>query len=155
VTGAALAVLVYPGPRVGFAAVAAVLLLAGVMYASELRLSLRSEAGRWLLGEKPRAANRALPLALLAEAIRFAELGDHDVAVVVASAAVESVAARTVSAPDSRAQATWDSLDDVVGAVVAGTRPPAAEDSTAVINAAAALIAERSVVVRESTSDRD
>jgi predicted MFS family arabinose efflux permease len=155
VTGAALAVLVYPGPRVGFAAVAAVLLLAGATYASELRLSLRSEAGRWLLGETPRAANRALPLALLAEAIRFAEHGDHDVAVVVASAAVESVAARTVSAPDSRAQATWDSLDDVVDAVVAGTRPPAAEDSSAVINAAAALIAERSFHVRESTSGRD
>ena len=152
VTGAAVAVLVYPGPRVGFAAVAAVLILSGITYASEVRLSLRHEAGRWLLGQRPRAGNRALPLALLAEAIRVAEQGDHDVSVVVAASAVQSVVARTVAVPGSTTQTTWDALAEVVDGVVAGTRPPAAEDSLAVINAAAALIAERLLHVGESTS---
>lgn len=152
VTGAAVAVLVYPGPRVGFAAVAAVLILGGITYASEVRLSLRHEAGRWLLGQRPHAGDRALPLALLAEAIRVAEQGDHDVSVVVAASAVQAVAARTVASPASVTQAAWDALSEVVDGVVAGTRPPAAADSLAVINAAAALIAERLLHVGESTS---
>ena len=152
VTGAAIAVLVYPGPRVGFAAVAAVLILGGITYASELRLSLRKEAGRWLLGQRPRASNRALPLALLAEAIRFAEQGDHDVSIVVAAGAVRALVARTVSLPESHAQVVWDSLADTVGAIVDGTRHPVPEDSTTVINAAAALIAERSFHIGESSA---
>jgi predicted MFS family arabinose efflux permease len=154
VTGAAVAVLVYPGPRVGFAAVALVLMLGGIALASELRLSLRKEAGRFLLGQRPRVANRALPLALLAEAIRFAEQGDHDVSVVVAASAVRALVARTVAYPDSNAEATWESLAEVVDAVILGTRPPSAEDSTTIINAAAALIAERSFHIGESTSGR-
>ena len=152
VTGAAVAVLVYPGPRVGFAAVAAVLLLGGIAYASELRLSLRKEAGRWLLGQRPRASDRALPLALLAEAIRFAEQGDHDVSVVVAAGAVQALVARTVTLPESRAQTAWDSLADTVGAIIDGTRVPVPEDSTTVINAAAALIAERAFHIGESNA---
>ncbi len=152
VTGAAVAVLVYPGPRVGFAAVAAVLMLGGIMYASELRLSLRKEAGRWLLGQRPRASNRALPLALLAEAIRFAEQGDHDVSIVVAAGAVQALEARTVASPQSSAQAMWDSLADTVRAVVDGTLRPAPEDSTRIINASAALIAERAFHIGESSA---
>jgi hypothetical protein len=93
-------------------------------------------------------------LALLAEAIRVAEQGDHDVSVVVAASAVQAVVARTVASPGSTTQATWDSLSEVVDGVVAGTRPPAAADSLAVINAAAALIAERLLHVGESTSGR-
>ncbi|HZX55280.1 MAG TPA: hypothetical protein VFE86_11400, partial [Ilumatobacteraceae bacterium] len=77
VTGAALAVLVYPGPRIGFAAVAVFLILAGLSYASEMRLSLRNEAGRFLLGHRPLLLTEGLPLALLAEAMRYAERGDH------------------------------------------------------------------------------
>ena len=154
VTGAAVAVLVYPGPRVGFAAVAVVLMLGGIALASELRLSLRKEAGRWLLGQRPRAANRALPLALLAEAIRFAEQRDHDVSVVVAASAVRALVARTVAAPDSKAERDWESLTEVVDAVIAGTRPPSPEDSTVIINAAAALIAERSFRIGGSTIGR-
>lgn len=152
VTGAAIAVLVYPGPRVGFATVGAVLILGGITYASEVRLSLRHEAGRWLLGQRPHAGNRALPLALLAEAIRVAEQGDHDVSVVVAASAVRALVARTVVTPGSTTQSAWDSLSEVVDGVVAGTRPPAAADSLAVINAAAALIAERVLHVGEPTS---
>ena len=145
VTGAALAVLVYPGPRVGFAAVAAALVLGGATYASEMRLSLRREAGRWLLGRRPGGGHEALPLALLAEAIRFSEQGDHFVAVVVADSAVRVIDARTPAVPDSLVAQTWDSQHDIVAAVLAGTAEPTAADSLTVINAAAALIAERSL----------
>ena len=142
VTGAAAAVLVYPGPRVGFAAVAAVLILGGVTYASELRLSLRHEAGRWLLGQRPLAATEGLPLALLAEAMRLAEQGDHYVAVVVADSAVRVVDARSPASSENASQTAWEALAPDVAAVVAGTLEPTYENSRAVIEAAAALIAE-------------
>ena len=87
VTGAAIAVLVYPGPRLGFAAVAALLTFGGLIYASRLRSSLRHEAGHLLLGHRPRAVTGGLPLGLLAEAMRFAEQRDHYVAIVVADSA--------------------------------------------------------------------
>jgi predicted MFS family arabinose efflux permease len=151
VTGAAIAVLVYPGPRVGFAAVAVVLMLGGVTYASQLRMSLRKEAGRWLLGQRRRAASRALPLALLAEAIRFAEQGDHDVSVVVAAGAVRTLVARTATVPGSFTQEIWDSLTELVDAVVDGQRTATPEDSTRIVEAAAALIAERSFHVGEAS----
>lgn len=143
VTGAATAVLVYPGPRVGFAAVAAVLILGGAAYGSELRLSLRSEAGRWLLGQRPRSATSGLPLALLAEAMRFAEQGDHYVAIVVADSAVRVLEARSPAPLESMAEPNWRALADDVAAVAAGTLDPTADDSRAVIEAAGALIAER------------
>jgi predicted MFS family arabinose efflux permease len=145
VTGAATAVLIFPGPRFGFAAVAGVLVLGGVAYASELRLSLRHEAGRWLLGQHPRAATEGLPLGLLAEAMRFAEQGDHYVAIVVADSAVRVLQARGPAPLDSTAQPAWDVLAETVGAVAAGTLDPTAEDSRAVIDAAGALIAERRI----------
>ena len=137
--------LVYPGPRVGFAAVAVVLILGGVTYASELRLSLRREAGFWLLGQRPLAETEGLPLALLAEAMRFAEQGDHYVAIVVADSAVRVVDARSVATPESETQSAWDALADDIGAVVAGTMDPTFDNSMAVIKAAGALIAERSL----------
>ncbi len=143
VTGAAIAVLVYPGPRVGFAAVALVLILGGVTYASELKMSLRHEAGRWLLGQRPRSATEGLPLALLAEAMRFAEQGDHYVAIVVADSSVRVLDARGPAHPDSAAQPQWDALAARIAAVVDGTFDPTADDSRAVIEAAGALIAER------------
>src|SRR5258706_16479252 len=113
-------------------------MLGGITYASQLRLSLRKEAGRWLLGQRRRAANRALPLALLAEAIRFAEQGDHDVSIIVASGAVRTVVARTAPLAESLTQEIWDSLTGLVDAVVAGLQTATPEDSTRVINAAAA-----------------
>jgi hypothetical protein len=143
VTGAAVAVLVYPGPRVGFAAVAVVLILGGATYASELRLSLRREAGFWLLGKRPLAETEGLPLALLAEAIRFAEQGDHYVAIVVAESAVRVVDARSAATPESETQSAWDHLGDDIAAVVAGTMDPTYDNSMAVIDAAGALISER------------
>ena len=143
VTGAAATVLVYPGPRVGFAAVAVVLILGGVTYASELRLSLRREAGFWLLGKRPLAETEGLPLALLAEAMRFAEQGDHYVAIVVAESAVRVVDARSAATPESETQTAWDGLADDIAAVVAGTMDPTYDNSMAVIKAAGALIGER------------
>ena len=103
VAGAALAVLVYPGPRIGFAAVSVFLILAGLSYASEMRLSLRHEAGRFLLGQRPLLVTEGLPLALLAEAMRYAERGDHYVAVVVADSAVRVVDARSPAVADCAA----------------------------------------------------
>jgi predicted MFS family arabinose efflux permease len=145
VTGAAVAVLVYPGPRVGFAAVAAVLVLGGLTYASHLRLSLRHEAGRWLLGQRRRPATEGLPLGLLAEAMRFAEQGDHYVAIVVADSAVRVLNARDAAPSPSTAEPAWEALAATVTAVAAGTLDPTYDDSMAVIEAAGALVAERRI----------
>jgi hypothetical protein len=145
VTGAAIAVLVYPGPRVGFAVVAVLLTVAGLIYASHLRLSLRHEAGRWLLGQRPRAATEGLPLGLLAEAMRFAEQHDHYVAIVVADSAVRVLEARDPASSDSTAGPEWEALADKIAAVIAGTFDPSWEDSRAVIAAAGALVAERRI----------
>lgn len=141
VTGAAFAVLVYPGPRVGFAAVAGGLVAGGVMYASEVRLALRHEAGRWLLG--PHVRPDALPLALLSEAIRLNAQGDHDVSIVVADSAVRALAARATSVPGPGSEALWEAVRAVVEDVVSGTLTPGPEESQAVIDAAAALIGEQ------------
>ena len=138
VTGAALAVLVYPGPSVGFAAVAVMLILVGVTYVSQLRLSLRNEAGRWLLGQRPRVGTDALPLALLAEAMRFAEQGDHYVAIVVADSAVRVLDARVPASPESAgAPGVGCRRSDHRSPSSPGTLEPTNEDSMAVINAAA------------------
>ena len=146
VTGAAIAVLVYPGPRVGFAAVAVVLTIGGLFYASQLRQSLRHEAGRWLLGQRPRAATDGLPLGLLAEAMRFHEQRDHYVAIVVADSAVRVLNAREPTPPDSTAQPAWEALGDTIAAVIGGRLDPTVDDARAVIDAAGAVIAERRIV---------
>ena len=138
VTGAAVAVLVYPGPRVGFAARRRGADPRRVTYASELRLSLRKEAGRWLLGQRPRAGTEALPLALLAEAMRFTEQGDHYV-VDRRSPTVqfESLDARPSPPPGILGARRWEALaDTVIVPVVDGTLDPTTDDSMAVINAA-------------------
>jgi predicted MFS family arabinose efflux permease len=139
VAGAALAVLVYPGPRVGFAAVAAGLMTGGLTYAWEVRLALRHEARRWLSG--PRPPQGALPLALLAEAIRFKEQGDHDVSIVVADSAVRALAARQPP-PALNGEANWAALHSLVADVVAGRVVAGPDDASAVIEAAAALIGD-------------
>lgn len=141
VSGAALAVLVYPGPRVGFAAAAAGLIGGGLMYAWEIRLALRHEARRWLLGQRP--AHGALPLALLTEAIRFKEQGDHDVSIVVADSAMRALTGRGPATPASEAEEHWESLRELIGDVISGTVVPGPEASRDVIDAAAAVIGER------------
>jgi len=104
---------------------------------------LRHEAGRFLLGHKPLPATEGLPLALLAEAMRYAERGDHYVAVVVADSAVRVVDARTASPFDSDHRAAWDAVAPDVAAVIDGRMEPTYETSRAVIDAAGALIASR------------
>jgi predicted MFS family arabinose efflux permease len=147
VSGAAIAVLAYPGPRVGFAIVAAVLTVGGLVYASQLRLSLRQEAGMWLLGQRPGGAVEALPAALVAGAMRYAEQGEHSLAVAVAETAVRVLDTRSAAPAESVALDNWAALGNLVASVAAGTVEPTAEMSVAVIKAAAALVAERGVVV--------
>ena len=90
-------------------------------------------------------ATDGLPLALLAEAMRFAEQGDHYVAIVVADSSVRVLDARGPAPSDSAAQPAWDALAGCVAAVVDGSLDPTADDSRAVIEAAGALIAERRI----------
>lgn len=147
VTGAVVAVLIYPLPRVGYAAVAVVLVLGGLVYAAQLRLSLRREAGRWLLGERRHDDAADLSQVLLAEAMRFAEERDHRVAVVVADSAVRVMNTRNPAAERSDADHGWAALGESIDAVVNGTTIPTADLAVAVITAAQAVITQRSAVV--------
>jgi MFS family permease len=146
VTGAAVAVLIYPLPRVGYAAVAVVLVLGGLVYAAQLRLSLRREAGRWLLGQRRHDDAADLPQVLLAEAMRFAEQGDHRVAVVVADSAMRVMNTRNPTAERSDADNGWAALGESIAAVVNGAAMPTADLAVAVITAAQAAVTQRSVV---------
>lgn len=153
VVGAALAVLLYPGPRLGFAIVAATLIIGGFVYTSQVHVSWRYEAGRWLLSQPIHDGTEALSDMLLTEAIRFAEQGQHRVAVVVAESAVRVLEARFPGPDDSAAEANWAALAQTIGSVTAGTTVPAAEMSVAVIQAATALVAERSARSAEPAPD--
>ena len=155
VTGAVIVVLIYPVPRAGFAAVAVALILGALTYASQVRFSLRHEAGRWLLGQRARVGGaEALPFGLLAEAIRYHELHDHHIAIIVADSAVRMVDARGPAPPDSAARQMWDQLSHVVDGVIAGTLEPTGEDSFAVIDAAEDVIVEQSPHFGPSPSER-
>jgi hypothetical protein len=149
VSGATFAVLLYPGPRVGFAVVAAGLVAGGLAYASEARLALRSEARRWLMGQRIR--RDALPLALLSEAIRYHEHGDHEVCIVVADSAVRAMLARSTGQALPPSPAPWDVVHGLVAAVVAGQRTPGPEEARLVIDAASAVI--RPAVVSVSPTE--
>jgi hypothetical protein len=92
VVGAILAVSADPSPRVGFAVVAVVLVVAGLGTASRMRVSLRREAGRWLLGAPIASAGLDLPHALLAEAVRAIERQEFAAAIVLADAAQRAAA---------------------------------------------------------------
>jgi hypothetical protein len=145
VSGAAFAVLLYPGPRVGFAAVAAGLLIGGLAYGSEARLALRHEARRWLMGQRIR--RDALPMALLSEAIRYHQQSDHEVCIVVADSAVRAMLARAGNVGPAPSAAPWEVVREMVGAVVAGQRTPGPEDARAVIDAASAVIRPAAITV--------
>lgn len=148
VVGAILAVSAAPSPRVGFAVVALLLVTAGVATASQMRVSLRREAGRWLLGTPISSDALDLPHALLAEAVRSAERGDHAVAVVLADAATR-VAAAASSAP-SRVEPTSRDPDRVDDASVAADEVVAGRiHATAALAAAAIEAADRAVRQRE------
>lgn len=120
VVGALLAVSADPTPRVGFAVVAVLLIAAGVTTASQMRVSLRREAGRWLLGTPISTASLDLPHALIAEAVRHSERGEHAVAIVLADAAqrVAEVAVRAATAASAATSAVGSATVDAVGEVV-------------------------------------
>jgi hypothetical protein len=153
VTGAAIAVVGYPRPRVGYAAVALALVLGGLAYAAQLRLSLRDEAGRWLLGRRPHGDVEGLPQMLLAEALRFAEQGDHQIAVVLADSAVRVLDIRAPETEQSEADAAWAALASAINAVISGASDPPAELSVAAVRAAQAVIDHRSAVAQERSAE--
>ncbi len=144
VGGAMLAVSAYPGPRVGFAVVAVALILGGLTYASHIRLSFRHEAGRWLLGDRTQDAPGTLPQVLLGEALRYADQGDHKVAVIIAGTSIQVLDSRPPTRTDSAAQREWAArAAAIVAGVADGTIEATPEDSVIVIEAAEALIADR------------
>lgn len=141
VLGGVLAVSILPGPRLGFAAVAAALVLAGSVYASRARLSIRREAGRWLLGAHHSAETAIIPLpcALIAEAMRCVERNDFRAGVIVADSAVRVMEAQ-VGRCDSEQRSSWTALEPFVASVVAGDVLPTAASAVTTIATADALI---------------
>ncbi len=142
--GAILAVSAAPSPRVGFAVCAVVLVAAGAATAARMRVSLRREAGRWLLGTPIASATLDLPHALLAEAVRVAERGEHRVAIVLADSAV-----RVGDAGDAGIDlAAWAGAAAVVEAVTTGET-----EATAALAATTIAAADRvlRVVVPQSS----
>lgn len=141
VAGAVLAVLLAPGPRLGFAAVALALVGTGTVYASRVRLSIRGEAGRWLLaGTDVRERSFVpLPCSLVAEALRCVERNEYRAGVIVADSAI-----RVLDAQHPRlaveARVTWDALEPLVAAVIAGETALTAGAAVAVVDAAEALV---------------
>ena len=89
VAGAALAVLLTPGPRVGFGVAGLVLIAGGAAYASDRRLSIRQEAGHLLLERRPVNSGATGQVAeLLDEAQRAVDRGRFSAAIALADAAV-------------------------------------------------------------------
>jgi len=137
--GAIIAVSTAPSPRMGFAVVAVVLLIAGVGTASTMRVSLRHEAGRWLLGGPAATPIVDLPDAILAEALQLAERGECRLAIVLADSAVRVADARSVCAvaPSD----AWCAFSDAVDGVVTGRVDPDAALAVAVVQQAATEVA--------------
>jgi predicted MFS family arabinose efflux permease len=133
VVGAILAVSADPSPRVGFAVVAVVLVVAGLGTASRMRVSLRREAGRWLLGAPIASAGLDLPHALLAEAVRAVERQEFAAAIVLADAAQR--AAAVTHAADG-VEPHVDDLGWLVTEIAAGRAEATAELATEAIAAA-------------------
>lgn len=155
VAGAAAAVSVNPPPRLGFALVAVALLGGGFVVASRSRLSLRREAGRWLLGGEASEGSRPLPEALLHEASQLAERGEHAAAVAVADAAVRVSDARLgadVRGRPTDARLHWDALAELVDGVTMGEWQATAERSVIVIGAATGLVVEAADLAPPSVS---
>jgi len=143
-SGAIIAVSAAPSPRIGFAVVAVVLLLAGVGTASTMRVSLRQEAGRWLLGGSAATPSLDLPEAILVEALQRAESGDCRLAIVLADSAVRVAEARSV--PVAVPSEAWRAITVAVDGVLMGRVDPGAALAVAVVQQAerevSALIAQ-------------
>lgn len=140
VLGAALAVWLTPTPTHGFLVVAAVLLVATAMYASRLRMSIRSEFARAVLGDQAPATGTVLPLALLKESERLAGLGAYRMAVVVADSAVRVIRKRDMLDHHNAAWNAWEQLRPLMERVVQEDEPPRSETVLAVQSAARAVV---------------
>ena len=140
VLGAVFAVWLTPTPTHGFLVVAAVLLVATAMYASRLRISIRSEFARAVLGDQAPATGSVLPLALLKESERLAGLGAYRMAVIVADSAVRVIRKREMLDSDDEAWNTWERLRPEVERVVQEDEPPRSDGVLAIQSAARAVI---------------
>lgn len=137
VTGAVLAVMLTPTPRVGILVVSVVLLTSGTWYASRHQMSLRRGAGRLLLGEVQYSPELPLPRALYDEAMVQARRGSQRVAVLTAHASIRAA----LAGDDMLPPPDWTSLSTRADAVLAGG--PATEDLVEEILAAARDLVER------------
>jgi hypothetical protein len=138
--GAAFPVLLAPGTRAGFGAVAGLLIAAGVAYASRSRISVRRVAGQLLLGQRRSSSHLALPAALLAEAERLARLGEVRMAIVIADSAMRVVHARSDVNLALLADRQWHDVEAVVENVVENDHQPDAAELIRVLETAQALI---------------
>jgi MFS family permease len=144
--GAAVSVVATPAARPGFAVVAVALVVAGLGYASGIQLSLRGEARRFLLRRHAPGVTMELPLALLQEADRLAELGANRMAICVADSAVRSARAHAGLERSSGGDGDhWYHLRDRVEAVQRGQRVPSPDEAADVLTTAHRLVAELAV----------
>lgn len=151
--GAIVAVSAAPTPREGFAVVAVVLLFAGIITASRMRLSLRVEAAHWLLGSTGRSPSLDLPHALVSEALNLAERGEYRLATVLADSAVW---VRRVREPDLQPPTSWLALAEAIDGVVTGrTEPDAALAMEVVRWAAVAVDADAGAADQASSGPSD
>jgi hypothetical protein len=141
VLGAALAVSLLPGPRLGFAAVALALLVAGTVYASQVRLSIRGEAGRWLLraGGSVDEPVEPLPRTLVDEAVRCVERNEFRAGVIVADSAIRVLEAQ-IGRVAQQQRAPWTALEPFVQSVVTGEVRPGAAAAMAAIETADRIV---------------
>ena len=117
VTGAVLAVMLTPSPRVGFLVVAIVLLVSGASFASQGSLSWRRGASALLLGSSSYSPTSQLPRALFDEARVQAQQGARRLSIVTSHAAIRSaLAQRTIEPPDE-----WANLAVQGDEVLSGT----------------------------------
>jgi predicted MFS family arabinose efflux permease len=136
VAGAVCAVVATPSPRVGFAVVALVLLSGGLAYSSRISLSIRHEAGSFLLGRRTGASDD-LAHSLLDQAVRCAEQGNHAMAIAVADAAARIAVTGNDGGVDTR---EWDGLRAAIESVVLRRRPASAHLAVAVVATARSLV---------------
>jgi hypothetical protein len=90
VAGASLAVLMAPGPRLGFGTVGAVLVVAAAMYASSRQLSVRALTGRLISGDRLLTGEHALDRDLLDEAEFALARSRPRIAIVLAATAARA-----------------------------------------------------------------
>jgi len=117
VTGAVLAVMLTPSPRVGIFVVAIVLLVSGISFASQGSSSWRRGASALLLGSPNYSPTSQLPRALFDEARVQAQQGARRLSIVTSHAAIRSALAQRVIEPPE----AWADLAVKGDEVLSGT----------------------------------